>query len=124
MEKKMTKKEAFSFALNLIDENANPDVYAVIAHEIEMLSKAKARKGDSEKVKANEKLAMAILSQMEEGVAYTVAEIAKTLVLPSEIEGKNQKLSYLMTFLANEGYVTKEKVKGDKYAYTLSKEGE
>lgn len=124
MEKKMTKKEAFSFALNLVDEIANPDVYAVIAHEIEMLSKAKSRKGDSEKVKANEKLAMAIFSQMEEGVAYTVAEIAKSFVLPSEIEGKNQKLSYLMTFLANEGYVTKEKVKGDKYAYTLSNKGE
>lgn len=120
------KKMTYATALNNV-LNANP---AVDAETIERLNDLLAqvskshKKAEGEagaKAKENAELASTLLEQMQEGRAYTLAEMVKELPLVAEFnathdkEMNTQKMTAIVNVLVDAGTVVKETVKRKNY---------
>ena len=114
-EKKMTKRDFFE------QIKANYDLtdaeLAFIDHEIELLSnKNKGKNGERKQTKVqieNEKLKSAILSEMGDGVYYTISDMLKNIECCAELT--NQKVNAMMTQLRRENLVVRTEDKGRAY---------
>lgn len=97
MTKKMTKKEIFSTML--AKYNFNEEEKAFIEHELELLAKKNsAERGQTKTQKENAVLQQKILETLEPNVLYAVSDLCKLMGIES-----NQKMTHLLTPLANEG---------------------
>lgn len=97
MTKKMTKKEIFSTML--AKYNFNEEEKAFIEHELELLAKKNsAERGQTKTQKENAVLQQKILETLEPNVLYVVSDLCKLMGIES-----NQKMTHLLTPLANEG---------------------
>ena len=115
-EKKITIAEQFDKVIKFLKDNeATEDMINFITdrkdkHTARQNKPSKTATANSE---ANEKLKEKILSEMESGVEYSIADL---MVITAQT---NQKTSYLMTQLKNEEAVIRIEKKGKVY-YTLA----
>lgn len=109
MTKKMTKREMFTMAINVIAETNAPEKEALIAgleHEIELLARknASGERKLTATQKANEGVKEAIINVLaENGEQMTVTEIVKVI----DGDYTNQKISALIRQLIADGKVEK-----------------
>ena len=112
MTKKMTKKEMFSAMLEKY--SFNEEEKAFIEHELELLAKKNfAERGQTKTQKENAVLQQKILETLEPNMLYTVSEICKLMGIES-----NQKMTHLLTPLADEGKLVRTVEKRRAY-YSL-----
>ena len=108
MANKKTKKEFFNEILEVVKDNA--ELVEFVNHEIELLNKKSARRGETAKQKENNEYIKLILDELIVSEnALTISEIQENV---TELSGlKNQKMSALLTKLVNEGKVDRIKDK-------------
>ena len=112
MTKKMTKKEMFSAMLSKY--SFNEEEKAFIEHELELLTKKNsAERGMTKTQKENADLQQKILETLEPNMLYTVSDICKLMGIES-----NQKVTHLLTPLADEGKLVRTVEKRRAY-YSL-----
>ncbi len=112
MTKKMTKKEMFSTMLSKY--SFNEDEKAFIEHELELLvKKNSAERGMTKTQKENADLQQKILETLEPNMLYTVSDLCKLMGIES-----NQKMTHLLTPLAEEGKLVRTVEKRRAY-YSL-----
>ena len=112
MTKKMTKKEMFSAMLSKYA--FNEEEKAFIEHELELLAKKNsADRGQTKTQKENAVLQQKILETLEPNMLYTVSDICKLMGIES-----NQKVTHLLTPLADEGKLVRTVEKRRAY-YSL-----
>lgn len=112
MTKKMTKKEMFSAMLTKY--SFNEEEKAFIEHELELLAKKNsAERGQTKTQKENAVLQQKILETLEPNMLYTVSDICKLMGIES-----NQKMTHLLTPLADEGKLVRTVEKRRAY-YSL-----
>ena len=115
--KNPTKREMFT-ALKAVPAVAANDAFvAFIDHELELLDrKNSAEKKPTAKQTAAASLREQIVSEMEQGVAYTVSDAMKSLpCLSSDPDMSNQRASRLLNDLVKEGHVVKTTDKRKSY---------
>lgn len=112
MTKKMTKKEMFSAMLTKY--SFNEEEKAFIEHELELLAKKNsADRGMTKTQKENADLQQKILETLEPNMLYTVSDLCKLMGIES-----NQKMTHLLTPLADEGKLVRTVEKRRAY-YSL-----
>lgn len=112
MTKKMTKKEMFTAML--AKYAFNEEEKAFIEHELELLAKKNsAERGQTKTQKENAVLQQKILETLEPNVLYTVSDLCKLMGIES-----NQKMTHLLTPLADEGKLVRTVEKRRAY-YSL-----
>lgn len=112
MTKKMTKKEMFSAMLTKYA--FTEEEKAFIEHELELLAKKNsAERGQTKTQKENAVLQQKILETLEPNMLYTVSDICKLMGIES-----NQKMTHLLTPLADEGKLVRTVEKRRAY-YSL-----
>ena len=108
----MTKKEMFSTMLSKY--SFNEDEKAFIEHELELLvKKNSAERGMTKTQKENADLQQKILETLEPNMLYTVSDLCKLMGIES-----NQKMTHLLTPLAEEGKLVRTVEKRRAY-YSL-----
>ena len=81
MATKMTKKEAFTAIINILDERDMPELKAFMEHQIELLnSSSNALKKPTENQLANNKLMDAIVEYLSTVEQATIPDITKAVV--------------------------------------------
>jgi hypothetical protein len=110
--KKPTKRVLFNRLLALDSVKADPELVALVEHEIELLDKKNsADKKPTAAQLVNASIKTAILETMESGALYTITELTKIVPnLPSEMS--NQRMSALVRQLKDEGKVERIEEKG------------
>jgi N-acyl-D-aspartate/D-glutamate deacylase len=110
--KKPTKRVLFNRLLALDSVKADPELVALVEHEIELLDKKNSTdKKPTAAQLVNASIKTAILETMESGALYTITELTKIVPnLPSEMS--NQRMSALVRQLKDEGKVERIEEKG------------
>lgn len=112
MTKKMTKKEMFTAMLAKYSFNETEKAF--IEHELELLAKKNSADHKMTKTqKENADLQQKILETLEPNMLYTVSDICKLMGIES-----NQKVTHLLTPLADEGKLVRTVEKRRAY-YSL-----
>lgn len=109
---KMTKAQMFAQIRTHLTDEAE---IAFIDHELELLAKKNASRSNkpTKNQIANAELIEKIYEAMEDGKAYTCAEIG--LLIPELSEAKIQKVSALVSRMRDNLLVSREVVKGKAY---------
>lgn len=103
----MTKKEMFVALLNLNDVKANQELATMVEKELHLLERrSNATRKPTKKQIENSILSDAILSEMEEGKAYTNKEMIANL--PSCANLSSQKLNALLIKMVGNGTVERK----------------
>lgn len=111
---KLTKKDHFNALLAIEEVSANPVLVAFIEHELELLAKKNsAERGMTKTQKENADLQQKILETLEPNMLYTVSDLCKLMGIES-----NQKMTHLLTPLADEGKLVRTVEKRRAY-YSL-----
>lgn len=110
--KKPTKRTLFNRLLTLDSVKADPELVALVEHEIELLDKKNTSdKKPTATQLANSSIKTAILETMESGALYTITELTK--IVPNLPESmSNQRMSALVRQLKDEGKVERIEEKG------------
>lgn len=110
--KKMTKKEMFVAMLSKYSFNEEERTF--INHELELLAKKNsAERGMTKTQKENAELQQKVLATLKPNMLYTVSDICKLMGIES-----NQKVTHLLTPLADEGKLVRTVEKRRAY-YSL-----
>lgn len=109
---KMTKAQMFAQIRTHLTDEAE---IAFIDHELELLAKKNASRSNkpTKNQIANASLIEKIYEAMEDGKAYTCAEIG--LLIPELADAKIQKVSALVSRMRDNLLVSREVVKGKAY---------
>jgi hypothetical protein len=111
---KLTKKDKFEMLANLPAVQSDPVLAEFIAHEMELLSKKNsAEKKPTAQQTANEGIKQSIVDGMENGKAYTITDIIKSV--PACADLTNQRVSALMRQLVENGAVVRTEDKRKAY---------
>lgn len=112
MEKKMTYVMALDVVLNgeVITDEVREKLEALKAS---VSKKSKGEKKPSAKQVANAEKRMVLLSELEDGRAYTITQMTKEI--PCVMGESVSKVSYLIRSLKDEGLVDREVIKGTAY---------
>ena len=111
-EKKITIAEQYDEVINFLEKHEGTEGmrnFLTDRKEKHTARQNKPSKTATANSEANEKMKEKILAEMEKGVDYSVADLMKIT------EQSNQKVSYLMTRLKNDGMVNRIEKKGKVY---------
>ena len=112
--KKLTKRDHFNALLNIEEVKSNETLVDFINHELELLAKKNsAERGMTKTQKENADLQQKILETLEPNMLYTVSDLCKLMGIES-----NQKMTHLLTPLADEGKLVRTVEKRRAY-YSL-----
>ena len=110
--KKMTKRDYFTAILEKYPLTA--DEKAFVEHELDLLAKKNASdKKPTAQQTANEGIKQSIVDGMENGKAYTITDIIKSV--PECADLTNQRVSALMRQLVENGAVVRTEDKRKAY---------
>lgn len=108
-EKKLTKKQKFAMLLDIPEVAENPLLSEFVEHEIELLDKKNATKGDkkpTERQKQNASVADMVVEAMSPNRLYTITELLKEVPgLPEDMT--NQRMTHIVKGLVDGGKVVK-----------------
>ena len=108
-EKKLTKREKFTMLLEIPEVSDNPLLSEFVEHEIELLDKKNATKGDkkpTERQKQNASVADMVVEAMTANRLYTITELLKEVPgLPEDMT--NQRMTHIVKGLMDSGKVVK-----------------
>ena len=108
-EKKLTKKQKFAMLLEIPAVAENEVLSDFVNHEIELLDKKNATKGDkkpTERQKQNASVADMVVEAMTPNRLYTITELLKEVPgLPEDMT--NQRMTHIVKGLVDGGKVTK-----------------
>ena len=118
--RKPTKRENFNALLSIAEASANPALVEFIEHELDLLDrKNSAERKPTPKQVENAQYREDILAYMEQGVQYTVGDLAKSV--PSLVENgvSVNRVTPMLTALVKSGEVIKTTEKRKSY-YSLA----
>lgn len=114
MEKKITKREMFTKVMEIAEVQANPEMVAFLAHEIELLDKKSDKKKSAFETEEGKLLIASTLEFVASASEpVTCSAVAKALDLST------QKMSPILTKLVEGGKLAKVK-QGKSFVYTVA----
>lgn len=120
---KMTNAIALATAIEAMKaQGSDAEAIAKVEHILEQIvKKNSAERKPSAKQVANASKREVLLSEMEEGRAYTITQMTKEI--PCVLGESVSKVSYLVRTLKDEGLVHREVIKGTAYFTRAEVEG-
>jgi len=113
MSKKMTIVEQYESIIGKVEGVLSESEVQFLRERAELVAKKNATRKPTKAQKENEDYKVAILEGMNEGTAYTITDLIKTI--PSIGELTNQRVSAIVRAMVAEGTVERKEVKGKAY---------
>ena len=113
MAKNMTIVEKYEEILKVADSVLTDEQKEFLKERAELTAKKNASRKPTKAQKENEDIKSAILEGMENGVAYTITDLIKTLPVCADLT--NQRVSALVRQLKDADLVVRTEEKGKAY---------